>query len=105
MEQNQAKKIISIAVLGICILQILIVAARYFEAKANMNNPLIPGSLIVYIRNFSLIAIGLYVIAVLSNIFYLVTKRFFLGAVIVSFIILLSVALLLPQLYTYFYNR
>jgi|GEM_PF-6263598 hypothetical protein len=104
MNKLQDRKIISIVILAISLLQAVIVAVRYFRSVVNLNNPLIPESLLTGIRNFSITVIAIYVIVALLNIYFLVTKKFFLPVTIVSILTLCAIFYFTADMQSYFIN-
>lgn len=99
---HENKRIISIVIISIALLQGLIVGARYFQSKMNLTNPLIPESLISGIMKFSIFMSTLYFFVVILNVFYLFKRKGFWSIVIFSGIILVGLALFGQKIHTVF---
>lgn len=103
---NKSQKIlISIAVLGICLLQIVIIGIRLYTSDAYSHNPLIPDGLYKPIRNFNYTLIGLHCFAALFNVFYLLTKKYFWATLTLSLLILLVLALFKVEIHNWFFTK
>jgi small-conductance mechanosensitive channel len=98
----EGKKTISVVLMGVSALQIVIIAVRYFQSAANLNNPLIPQSLLEGIRNYSITLIGFYILAIACNGLYLLTKRFFLATAIASGTVMIMVLIFGHYIHDYF---
>jgi hypothetical protein len=101
---GKQRKTISLVVLGVVILQIIITTLKYVQSLHSLNNPLIPKSLIMPIRDYCIAVIAIYLIAVLANLFYLFKNNFFWGAMIISFLALGIVAILGHEIQNYFFH-
>jgi len=83
--EKKGKAIFSILMIVFCVIQIIILAANYAKSSSNIGtNPLIPQSLTLYIRNFTLLMGGGYLSIALINIFYLIKKRYFIPVCSIS---------------------
>ncbi len=102
--QVKDRKIVAIVVLAIAFIQIFLVGGRYVKTAINLNNPLIPDSLITGIRNYSFAMIGCYFVAVLLMAVYLKTQKFFWALITASILILAAVALFTVQIQNFFLN-
>jgi len=82
-----------------CIIQMAIFIYKYIEqAAAVSSNPLIPQGLTDYVRDFTLIVCCGYLLAILPNIYYLVRRRRFTYACILSILIILSLRIFLSEI-------
>ncbi|AWH86848.1 hypothetical protein HYN59_17805 [Flavobacterium album] len=104
MNKFQDRKIISIVILAISLLQAIIVSVRYFQSDLNLSNPLIPDSLLNGIRNFTIAMVAIYVFVVLLNVFYLATKKLFLPIAVLSILILSAGSYFTSAIHDYFIN-
>lgn len=104
MIKPENKRIFSIVVLCLALLQIIVIVTRYLQARSNLQNPLIPQSLVDHVAEFSGIMLSLYIIVALLNIFYLLRKKAFITIAVISSIILIGLALFGQYFHSAYFN-
>ncbi|KAF2519419.1 hypothetical protein E0W68_03460 [Flavobacterium salilacus subsp. salilacus] len=90
---NGKRKIFVLVMAGIFLLKIITLWASYFQTSYNLDNPLIPRSILEGIYDYTVLLTGIYVFAILLSILYIVTERFFW--VIIAF---LALTFIIPAL-------
>ena len=103
---NKSQKIlISVTLLGICLLQAIIIGVRFSQKSIGLDNPLIPQSLVEPVRDFNYMLIGLHCFAGLFSVFYLLTKKYFWVTVTLSLLMLIVLALFKVEIHNWFFAR
>jgi len=97
----EIKKIVSIVLTGLCALRIILHVLDYFLQKKNLDNPLIPGSLIVKLGYICAFMCAMYGFVILLNAIYLWQRRFFNAIVIASLVIILAINIFRLQIDNY----
>jgi len=98
------RRVISLVVLGVLVLQIIIVTIKYVQYCYDLNNPLIPRALLIPIRNYTIAVVGIYILPIIVNGIFLIKKRFFWAAMVISFLCLIAVVLFGHKLQQYFFQ-
>lgn len=96
------KKAVVLAVMGFTFLRLLYVWAEYFQFRMNMNNPLIPHSLIDYRLKVSIVFSILKCPVFIMGTFYLLVKKAFWLTIIICFLSLLFDTFLSPYMISLF---
>jgi len=104
MDRLQNRKTTAYVFLAVLVLRIVTVIANYIQYAVNLNNPLIPDSLLRGIRDFSVFTAGCYLVAALLNIVFLATQKLFWPAVLFSILVLVGITVFAPQISTFFLN-
>ncbi|MBY8962499.1 hypothetical protein KJK34_07015 [Flavobacterium sp. D11R37] len=89
--RTRKRKIFVLIFAGLYLLKIITAWASYLQNSYNLNNPLIPTSLLDGIRDYTIFITGISVIAIVLALLYIITKRFFwliAALLIVTFIVL-----------------
>lgn len=96
---KKLKLTISWVLIGLCLLQIGIFVYKYIDvSSAVKSNPLIPQDLDNYVLNFTLGISAIYCLAMLPNIYYIIKRRNFGVACILSVAIIVLSRFFLPQI-------
>jgi len=98
------RKISSIVILCIAMLQLIIAAARYIDAKTTLANPLIPPGLKDAVANFSILIAGCYLLVIMLSVYYLWQEKLFWPVTIISLLIMVGLALFGHQIHDYYFR-
>ncbi len=88
---SSGKRMFVLIIIGILLLKIILIWTYYFQMSINLDNPLIPASLLDGKRNYSFFLTGIYAIAIILGFTYLVFKKFFWAIAV-----LILIALIVP---------
>ncbi|MGK4569095.1 hypothetical protein [Flavobacterium sp. 3HN19-14] len=100
--RRKLQLIFSAVIAFFCVFQIISVLTAYFQQKAAIKNPLIPESLIIGVRNFTIFVVISYLLILIANVFCLYKKQYFYVVQIVSFAIMLLFQFCYPQIIDFF---
>jgi len=83
--EKKGKVLFAILMIVFCAVQVVILVANYINSSESIGiNPLIPQSLLGYIRNFTIFMAGVYLVIITLNIFYIVKKQYFIPVCSIS---------------------
>lgn len=94
MKDHTGKKVFMYVIIGLCLLRLVVLWLEYLQFSYNLDNPLIPKSILTYKLKFDLYLSLFLSLPLMPSLYYIFSKRFFifLAALSVMLIILPSIA-------------